>query len=468
MKRIAIVGGGISGLATAHYLRQGLQAASRSAELVLFEARGSPGGTMRTSREQGFTMEWGPNGFLTNKPHSLELARQLGLSDRLLRSADLARKRFVFSQGRMHRLAETPGAFLQSSLLSVMGRLRVLAEPFIAPPLSGEDESVADFARRRLGSQAMEKLIEPMTAGVFAGNPDELSLASCFPRIHELETRYGGLIKAMLRLRWERRRDRDQAGMSAGPGGVMTSFDTGVQALVEVLAGKFSKELQLASEVETVGYRGGKFQLAVKTGGARSECEADAVVVAAPAYAAGALLCGLDGALSADLERIPYAPVAVAALGYEAGALAWPLDGFGFLVPRLEGRRILGALWDSSVFPARAPQGQALIRVMVGGARQPELARLPEDELLALVRGEILGLMGVSAQPVLAKVFYHKRGIPQYLKGHGRLLERVSTCLASWPRLHLNSNAYRGVSLNDCVLQSRLCAERVLRDLEIQ
>ena len=468
MKRIAIVGGGISGLATAHALRQGLQAAGRSAELVIFEACGSPGGTMRTARERGFTMEWGPNGFLTNKPYSLELARELGLEGRLLRSSDLARKRFVFSGGRMRRLPETPGAFLGSSLLSVPGRLRVLAEPFIAPHLSGEDETVADFARRRLGSQALERLIEPMTAGVFAGNPDELSLASCFPRIHELETRYGGLVKAMLRLRWERLRAGAQAEMSAGPGGVLTSFDTGVQALVEVLAGRFSRELHLAAEVESVGFRDWKFQLAVKTAGARSECEADAVVVAAPAYAASALLRGLDGALAAELAGIPYAPVAVAALGYEAGALGGPLEGFGFLVPRLEGRRVLGALWDSSVFSGRAPQGQALIRVMVGGARQPDLACLPENELLALVRGELKELMGVSAQPILERVFFHERGIPQYRKGHGQLLERVSRRLADLPGLHLNSNAYRGVSLNDCVLQSRLCAERVLRDLEIQ
>jgi oxygen-dependent protoporphyrinogen oxidase len=157
--------------------------------------------------------------------------------------------------------------------------------------------------------------------------------------------------------------------------------------------------------------------------------------------------------------------VAVAALGYEAEAFGSALEGFGFLVPRLEGRKILGALWDSSVFVDRAPEGKALIRVMVGGSRQPELARLPQDELLALARGELKELMGVSAQPILERVFLHERGIPQYLKGHGRILERVSRRLAHLPGLHLNSNAYRGVSLNDCVLQSRLAAERVLKGL---
>jgi oxygen-dependent protoporphyrinogen oxidase len=311
----------------------------------------------------------------------------------------------------------------------------------------------------------MEQLIEPMAAGVFAGNPDELSLVSCFPRIRELETRYGGLVKAMLRLRWERLRGGAKAEMSAGPGGVLTSFDTGVQALVEVLSGRFSKELHLSAEVEAVGYRHWKFELAVKIGGTRSQCEADAVVLAAPAYAASALLRGADGALAAELGGIPYAPVAVAALGYEAGSLGAPLEGFGFLVPRLERRRILGALWDSSVFANRAPKGKALIRVMVGGSRQPDLARLPKDQLLALVRGELKDLMGVSALPVLARVFSHERGIPQYLTGHGQLLERVARRLAKMPGLHLNSNAYRGVSLNDCVLQSRLTAERIVRNI---
>ena len=465
MTRIAVVGAGISGLATAHFLRQGLSAAGAGAELTVFEAGREPGGTMRTAREQGFFMEWGPNGFLTNKPATLELVRELGCEGRLLSSSSLARKRYVFSGGRMHRLPEAPPAFLRSQLLSWSGRLRVMAEPFAPGPPPDRDESVAEFARRRLGAQAMERLIEPMCAGVFAGDPDQLSLRSCFPRIHELESRYGGLIKAMLSLRWERRKAASRPAMSAGPGGVLTSFDTGVQALVEVLAGRCAAELRLGAEVASVTRRDGRFRLAVKASGQVSECEADAVIVSAPAYAASGLLRGLDAELGAELDRIPYAPITVAALGYDAAALRNPLDGFGFLVPRLEGRRILGALWDSSVFPGRAPQGRALIRVMVGGARQPDLARLPAEELLALVRAELRELMGITAEPLLERVFFHGRGIPQYRVGHGRLLERTQARLAAWPGLHLNSNAYRGVSLNDCVLQSRLCAQSVLKGL---
>ena len=463
MIRIAVVGAGISGLTTAHYLSTGLEKSGGTADIFIFESAAEPGGTMRTVREQGFLMEWGPNGFLTNKPQAWELVRELGMESRLLRSCDLARQRFIWAGGRMHRLPETPPAFLRSHLLSWPGRLRVMAEPFAPAPPADRDESIAEFAIRRLGAEALEKLIEPMTAGVFAGNPDELSLRSCFPRIHELEDRYGGLIMAMMRLRWERRGRAAAPAMSAGPGGVLTSFDTGVQALVEVLAGRLKANLRLGCAVKAVTCRQGKYRLAVPS--APDDDEYDVVVVAAPSYAAGEILRGLDEGLAAELDRIPYAPVAVVALGFDAGALHRPLDGFGFLVPRQEGRRILGALWDSSVFPGRAPRDKALIRVMVGGARQPGLARLHEDELTTLARAELRETMGITAGPSLARVFRHEHGIPQYLQGHPRLLERVSSRLAAWPGLHLNSNAYRGVSLNDCVRQSRIAAERVLDDL---
>ncbi len=442
--KVAIIGAGISGLATAYYARN-------AAELVIFEAQTKAGGTMRSAREQGFVMEWGPNGFLTNRPQTLELVRELGCEGRLLPSSQTARKRYIFSAGRMHLLPERPAEFFGSSLLSMASRLRVLCEPFAAAAPAGRDESVSEFARRRLGTEALEKLIEPMASGVFAGDPDELSLQSCFPRIHELESRYGGLVKAMLALRAAR------PEMSAGPGGVLTSFDTGTQALVEILADRLAENLRLGARVENIERRGGRYWI--------NEASFDAVVVATPAYAASRLLRGLDAQLADDLDRIPYAPIAVAALGFDANALKRPLDGFGFLVPRQEGRRILGVLWDSSVFPGRAPQGKALIRVMVGGARQPELARLPEKDLLLLIREELKACMGISDEPLLTRVFFHERGIPQYLVGHGRLLEHLAKRLSAYPGLHLNSNAYRGVSLNDCVGQSQRIAQRLLAEL---
>jgi len=461
-----IIGAGLSGLATAHYLVKSLSDAGKEAEILLLEADAVPGGKMRTIRQDGFSMEWGPNGFLTNKPHGMDLVKDLGLGGRLARSSDLARKRFILSGGKLHRLPETPPAFFGSPLLSLSGRLRILWEPFASGPPSGVDESLGEFARRRLGPEALEKLIDPMVTGIFAGDPDGMSLRSCFPVIHDLERKYGGLVRGMLGVRKERARQGVKEGMSAGPGGVLMSFDHGVQALTDTLAGRLSEGLHLNVAVDRIERRGDAYLLSMAAGGGeREEMAANVVVIAAPSYAAAGMVSPLDQGLSELLAGIPYSPVTVAALGYRKAAMGNPLDGFGFLVPRGEKRKILGALWDSSVFPNRAPEGMALMRVMVGGVRAPSLAELPEAELLALVRGELGEILGISAEPVLAKTFFHDRGIPQYLVGHGKRLERISGRLAGLPGLHLNSNAYRGIALNDCVRESRATAERVAKTL---
>jgi oxygen-dependent protoporphyrinogen oxidase len=465
MPRIIIVGAGISGLCTAHYLVRNLSAAGREAEILLFEAERVPGGKMRSIRQDGFTMEWGPNGFLTNKPYSLELVKELGIENRLARSSDLARKRFILSGGRLHRLPETPPAFLSSDLLSLGGRLRVLWEPFAAGPPSGGDESLGDFGRRRLGREALEKLLDPMVTGIYAGDPDRMSLRSCFPLIHDLERKYGGLVRGMISLKRERRRQGVRSEMSAGPGGVLMSFDSGAQTLVDVLAERLSEGLHAGVCVDGVRTRDGKLVLSLTESGLRGEIDTDVLVMAVPAFTAAAALVPLDPRLTDALSAIPYSPISVVALGYDKAALGNPLDGFGFLVPRGEKRKILGALWDSSVFPNRAPEGKALIRAMVGGVRNPDLAALPEDAIVRLVKSELAAAMGITAEPLLSRAFFHEKGIPQYLVGHGKLLERIDARLAGVPGLYLNSNAYRGIALNDCVLQSRLTAERIARGL---
>ncbi len=465
MPRIVIVGAGISGLCTAHFLIRELSAAGRAAEIVLFEAEDVPGGKMRTIRDHGFNMEWGPNGFLTNKPHSLELVKELGIEGRLARSSDLARKRYIYSGGALHRLPESPPAFFKSRLLSVRGRLRIVGEPFAPGPPQGVDESLGDFARRRLGPEALEKLIDPMVTGIYAGDPDNMSLRACFPLIYDLEHKYGGLVKGMIALRKERRRAGVKSEMSAGPGGVLMSFDDGVQTLIDVLADRLAEGLHTGVPVDRIARRDGRLVLSLTERGLRGEMDADAVVVATPAYAAAAMLSPLDAALGDALGAIPYSAVSVVALGYEKATLENPLDGFGFLIPRGERRKILGALWDSSVFPNRAPGGKALIRAMVGGVRAPELAALPPRDLIELTRGELAATMGVRAEPVLARAFFHEKGIPQYLVGHGNILDRIDARLAGQPGVVLSNNAYRGIALNDCVLQSRLAAERLAKSL---
>jgi oxygen-dependent protoporphyrinogen oxidase len=465
VKRITIVGAGISGLCTAHYLVREFSAAGKSVEIVLFEEESVSGGKMRTISEDGFHMEWGPNGFLTNKPYSLELVKDLDAEDRLARSSDLARKRFIFSGGTLHRLPETPPAFFRSRLLSLPGRIRIIGELFAPGPPKGVDESLGDFARRRLGPEALEKLIDPMVTGIYAGDPDRMSLRSCFPLIYDLERKYGGLVKGMIALQRERRSAGEKREMSAGPGGVLMSFDHGVQALTDILTDRLSDGIHLGVKVDRVLRRNGRIVLSLEEEGLRGEIDTDVAVLATPAYAAAEMLGDLDPLLRGGLSAIPYSPISVVALGYDKATLGNPLDGFGFLIPRGEKRKILGALWDSSVFPNRAPEGKALIRAMVGGVRAPALAALPSAELLELVRSELSMTMGVTAEPVLSRTYYHEKGIPQYLVGHGKVLGRIEERLAANPGIYLNSNAYRGIALNDCVYQSRLVAERVAREM---
>jgi oxygen-dependent protoporphyrinogen oxidase len=463
MPRIAIVGAGLSGLATAHYLRRGLAEARRTADIVILESDDIPGGKMRTIREDGFAIEWGPNGFLTNKPFGIDLATELGLEARLARSSDLARRRFVFAGGRLHRLPESPGSFLGSGLMSLGGKLRLLREPWAASAPDGVDESLGDFARRRLGPEALERLIDPMVTGIYSGDPDTMSLRAAFPRIHELEAEHGGLFRGMMAVRRQRKAEGAGGKVSAGPGGVLYSFDHGVSVLADSLAEAAGSSLELGSPVDRVERRAAGYSLSVGGRGGRRQLEADVVVVAAPAYAASPMLAAVDGALADELAGIPYAPITVAAVGFDKVSLGNPLQGFGYLIPGAERRRILGVLWDSSVFPNRAPEGRALIRVMVGGVRAPALAGLPERELLGVVRDELAVTMGVSTEiePVLAHAYLHERGIPQYLVGHPARMARIDERLATLPGLHLNCNAYRGIALNDCVLQSRLVAERI-------
>jgi len=463
MPRIAIVGAGLSGLCTAFYLVRELEKAGKDAEILIFESDSVPGGKMRTIRQDGFNLEWGPNGFLTNKPFGMELVKDLGIEGKVVRSSDEARKRYIYSAGALQRLPETPVAFFRSGLLSLKGRARIMCEPFAAKAPVNVDESLGDFARRRLGPEALEKLIDPMVTGIYAGDPERMSLRSCFPLIHNLESRYGGLVRGMLCLKRERANQGVMTKMSAGPGGVLVSFDNGVQTLADELVSTLNDGLHMNVSVDRVERRGGGYVLGISERGVREELEADVLVVATAAYDALRILSPLDDGLADALSSIPYSPITVAALGYDAATLGNPLDGFGFLIPGKEKRRILGALWDSSVFPNRAPEGKALIRAMVGGVRAPELASLPEADLLALVREELASIMGISAEPVLAKTFFHDRGIPQYLVGHGALLERIDARLAELPGLCLNSNAYRGIALNDCVRESKLAAERIAR-----
>ena len=466
--RVVVLGGGVSGLAVAYELVERAREESLALDVALYDENGWPGGKIRSVRQEGYTLEWGPNGFLDSKPATLELVERLGLSPRLLRSDDAARRRFVLSRGALRALPESPPAFLRSKLLSWPGKMRVFCEPFARPRPQGIDETVGAFARRRLGKQAAARLIDPMVSGVFAGDPDNLSLAAAFPRIAELEAQYGGLFRAMRRIakarRAARKRGEEAPAVGPAPGGRLTSFVDGLDELPRSLAEALGERAHLgrrALAIERTGEGERRYRVTVEGG---APVGADVVVLALPAYAAASLLGALVPDVAGPLTEIPYARLAVVALGFEKEGLPHPLDGFGFLAPHEEGRRILGALWTSSIFPGkRAPEGRALVRCMVGGARAGERLDLDDAALTTLVREELSATMGLSPEPAFAAVFRHEHAIPGYPPGHRERLARVEQALLERaPGLLLAGNAYRGIGINDCVAAAPQVAKRAI------
>lgn len=453
MDRIVIVGGGISGLSLAYLLHT----QKPSLDIIVLEAEERFGGKIWTDKTEGFLCEAGVNGFLNNKPKTLELAAVLSLSP--LRSNDAARKRFIFSEGRLHPLPESPPAFFKSDLLSLWGRLRILYEIF-ARRGRKEDESLADFGRRRLGREAFEKLIDPMASGIYAGDPEALSLRSCFPRIHQLETEYGSLIRALLRLQVKAKKE-GRSGPGPGPGGVLTSFYDGMETFVLALKASLGMRVRSCSKVVSLTGKRDRFTLSLEDG---SSVESDCVVMATPAHASSEILRDFDQALSRSLSEIPYPAVSVVCLGYKKEKIGRSLDGFGFLVPFREGRRILGTLWDSSIFPNRAPEGYVLLRTMLGGARASHLAIQGEKMIVDTVSAEMGDIMGVKAQPDFTRVYVHEKAIPQYTLGHQGRLETMERLLARYKGLFLAGNSYRGISVNDCIENSYRLADQLMRE----
>lgn len=443
--KIAVIGGGISGLTTAFYLNFFGNNDGDKYDITVFEKEKELGGKMRTKNIKGFLVEEGTNGFLSNRPDTLELIKYAGIENTLLKSNDNARVRFIYKD-KLYKMPEGAKDFFLSGIMSPLGKIRVACEYFIPQKKDDMEETLQEFGYRRVGKELTETFLDPMVAGVYGSSPDKISVNASFEKITAMEKKYGGLIKAMLAMR----------AKSAAPSGVLMSFKGGCETLIKEVAKKSNAKIVTNFEISKIEKKDDKFIL-----NGDKNLEFDKVVISTPAYRTCELLSKLLPDTSKRLKAIEYTPISVVGLGYEN--LDHALRGFGLLTTSSSKQPVLGILWDSSIFFDRAPDGKVLLRVMIGGQRDKDLALKDEKTLVELARLGIRNTMGISDEPVMTYVKRHEKGIPNYNLGHLSNVDEIFKEIRQIKGLYLNSNAYKGVAMNDCIKNSRECARDVLQ-----
>ena len=467
-RTVLIVGGGIAGLTTAHGLAESAASGDSPIQCTLVEAAPRLGGKILTEQVGGFVIEGGPDSFLSQKPWGMELCRRLGLADRVIGTNQDRRKTYVYAKKRLEPLPEglalgVPtrlGPFLRSGLLSWKGKLRLGAELVIPRRRERGDESLGAFFRRRLGNEALERVIEPLMTGIYAGDADSLSIQATFPRFPEMERQAGSIVRALLWGRGQMSNLYPQISNLSPPSPFVT-LHGGLSEMVQALVARFGSLRVLVGRrvraVRVIGLRRG-YDVTIE---GEKPLAVDALILATPAYDAAPLLEPLDGELAALLRGIPYASTATISLGFRRQDFSHRLDGYGFVVPRIEGRALLAVTWTSSKWSHRAPDDAVLLRAYVGGAGREAVLEQSDNGLVSLVRAELRAMMGIAEAPVLARVYRWPRSMPQYLVGHLERVAAIDERLARWPGLFLTGAGYRGVGIPDCIRDGLDTAERV-------
>jgi len=446
-----VVGAGMSGLCAAYALRQA------GLKVQVVEAGRQAGGVIASVARDGCLYETGPNSALDTTPLIGELVDALGLRSRWRAASEISNCRYVVRGGQLRALPMSPMAFFTTPLFSVGAKLALMGEPFTGRGDPNTEESIAAFVRRRLGSEFLDYAIDPFVAGVYAGDPENISVQAAFPKLHALEQRWGSLIRGQILGAKERQKARETAKNTAKS----FSFDGGMQVLTDALAQAAGPLALGVRATRLERHADGGYSLHAQDAGGAVQFQARAVLLATPADVTGALLREHAADAADALADIDYAPVASVASAYEVASLAHPLDGFGALVPRREGRRALGVLFSSSMFEGRAPAGTALLTTFVGGRRQPELAGLSESDLAALAHQEHAGLLGARAAPHWQAVTRWPRAIPQYNLGHLGRVARAEAGARALPGLFMAANWKGGVSVGDCIANGRRTGEAV-------
>lgn len=441
-----VVGGGISGLVCAHALRKAGVAA------LLIEASGRSGGAIHSQPREGYFLELGPQSFSGTAP-LLSLCSELGIEGQLVKAPPSA-PRYVLDGGALKQVPLSPPAFLKSHLLSARTKLAAARDLFGKSYPPDQDESVAAFVRRKFSAELLDRLVDPFVSGVYAGDPERLSLRSSFPTLHDAEKRKGSVIRGMLAKSGNQPRQRP----------TVLSFRDGLETLPRALSARLGEALRLhtcATRVQSDS-AGAHFQITVQTPGQHETILADNLVLATPPDAGGNLLRELNPTFGSLLGAIEYAPVAVVSLGYPRPEVGHPLGGFGFLVPRSAGKRVLGTVWNSSLFAGRAPHGHVLMTSFVGGATDPQAATLSPQALCSLVHRELAPLLAIRQAPTFSNVAIYPRALPQYNLGHADRLSAVETQRAYFPNLWLVGNYLRGPAMGACVEQALDVANQMI------
>lgn len=466
--KIIIIGGGISGLSAAYYAQKQFP----DARITLIEASDRWGGKISTQRvpyENGdFIIEGGPDTFLATKPWGAALCRELGLADRLHGTNPHQKNTYVLHRKRLEPLPDGLAmmiptnipSILKSRLVSWPGKIRMGLD-FLLPAQNGHnDESLGSFVSRRLGREAYENLIEPLMSGIYAGNGDRLSLQSTFPYLHDLEREHGSLARGALQMR---KKLATHGSSTQGSRSAFLTPTTGLAEIVEALVSNLENNevnLMLNTQVRSAKYDdlGASWQVSRENG---EVLTADGVILATPAFASAAILLKQDPDLAFELQSIQYSSTATITLAYHHSEVHRSLDGYGYVIPRREGRRALACTWTSTKFPHRAPSGCCLIRVFAGRAGQEFDIKWDENSLLELAREELELTLGITVKPLVSRVFIWEQAMPQYNLGHPEKLVKIETALEKYPSLALAGNGYRGIGIPDCIHSGELAVERI-------
>jgi len=443
-RQVIVIGAGISGLACAYRLKQ------LGVPVILLEASTRVGGLVGTVRKNGFLFESGPQSFQGTEP-LIDLIREVGVETEL-QQADPRAPRFVYLRGQLHKIPMTPQALMTSSLLGIKSRAKIASEPFKRTKPPTKEESVADFVRRKFGHEILEYLVAPFVSGVHAGDPEKLSLKAAFPTLEKWEREYGSVLRGAMKSR------SDKEKRSGPP--PLCSFRDGVGSFAEAITAKLGDSVRLGAKAESVA-RSANYQICVAQNGRNEIVEAAAVVVATPAYTAAHIVAPISSALVHTLSGVAYAPVAVVASGYYDRQITARLNGFGFLVPRSEKVRTLGTVWNSSLFPGRAPAGSVAITSFIGGATDPKIMDRSEDEIAAIVQDENARILQISGSPVASAVWKYPKALPQYNLGHAHVVEAIRNGERSNPGLFFCGNYLEGPSLGKCVETANQTAQAI-------